>query len=93
MRSSLPASHHVPGDADAGREGPLGETEADADGGDPGREAVEVSGRPHGWRHRRGAVAVADPQSTRFATKEQADELALKIARSWVYQRVGQAPG
>lgn len=36
---------------------------------------------------------VADPQSTRFATKAQADELALKIARAWVDQRVGQAPG
>jgi hypothetical protein len=30
---------------------------------------------------------VADPQSTRFATKEQADQLALKIARAWVDQR------
>jgi len=32
-------------------------------------------------------VGVADPQFTRFATKEQADELALKIARAWVDQR------
>ena len=30
---------------------------------------------------------VADPQFTRFATKEQADELALRIARAWVDQR------
>jgi hypothetical protein len=37
-------------------------------------------------------VGVADPQFTRFATKEQADELALKIARAWVDGKLGPEP-
>ena len=37
-------------------------------------------------------VAVADPQTTRFATKDQADELALKIARMWVDGKLGPEP-
>jgi hypothetical protein len=37
-------------------------------------------------------VAVADPQATRFATKDQADELALKIARAWVDGKLGPEP-
>jgi hypothetical protein len=37
-------------------------------------------------------VAVADPQATRFATKDQADALALKIARTWVDGKLGPEP-
>jgi hypothetical protein len=37
-------------------------------------------------------VRVADPQFTRLATKEQADELALKIARAWVDGKLGPEP-
>lgn len=38
-------------------------------------------------------VAVTDAQSTRFATEEQADELALKIARAWGGPAGGPGPG
>ena len=37
-------------------------------------------------------VAVADPQATRFATKDQADALALRIARMWVDGKLGPEP-
>jgi hypothetical protein len=40
---------------------------------------IEPSGMP--------PVRVADPQFSRFASQDEADELALKIAHAWVDQR------